>query len=114
MLSPMPGSRLYKIAHCNQSVSSDAPARRREPPIRGEKSIMTGAHESGSLIKTAHIARFIVAARLIVQDHEGVPMMPLFRLSSGDIARRPSPCDVPRGPCCGERYRSKTDTTERM
>jgi hypothetical protein len=30
------------------------------------------------------------------------------------IARRPSPCDVPRGPCCGERYRSKTDTTERM
>jgi hypothetical protein len=23
-------------------------------------------------------------------------MMPLFRLSSGDIARRPSPCDVPQ------------------
>jgi hypothetical protein len=41
-------------------------------------------------------------------------MMPLFRLSPGDIARRPSPCDVPRGPCCGERYRSKTDKTERM
>jgi hypothetical protein len=41
-LSPMPESRLYKIAHCNQSVSSDAPARSREPPIRGEKSIMTG------------------------------------------------------------------------
>jgi len=35
-------SRLYKIAHSNQSVSSGAPARRREPPIRGEKSIMTG------------------------------------------------------------------------
>jgi hypothetical protein len=33
-------SRLYKIAHSNQSVSSGAPAQRREPPIRGEKSIM--------------------------------------------------------------------------
>jgi hypothetical protein len=34
-LGPMAESRLYKIAHCNQSVSSGAPARRREPPIRG-------------------------------------------------------------------------------
>jgi hypothetical protein len=47
--------------------------------------------KAGGLIKIAHIARFIVAARLIVQDHEGVPMMPLFRLSSVDIAGRPSP-----------------------
>jgi hypothetical protein len=51
-LSPMGESRLYKIAHCNQSVSSGAPARRREPPIRGEKSIMTGPCDS--LIKIAH------------------------------------------------------------
>jgi hypothetical protein len=35
-LSPMAVSRLYKIAHCNQSVP---PAQHREPPIRGEKSI---------------------------------------------------------------------------
>ena len=41
-------------------------------------------------------------------------MMPLFRLSPVDIARWPSPCDVPRGLCCGERYRSKPDKTERM
>jgi hypothetical protein len=34
-LGPMAESRLYKIAHCNQSVSSGAPARRREPPIGG-------------------------------------------------------------------------------
>ena len=46
------------------------------------------------IIKIAHIARFIVAARLIVQDHEGIPIMPLFRLSRGDIARRAPPCDV--------------------
>jgi hypothetical protein len=50
---------------------------------------MTDNNTDKTKSKTAHIARFIVAARLIVQDHEGVPMMPLFRLSPGDIARRP-------------------------